>query len=141
MMKKPVRKILIAEGDEIEQSLMARHLVNAGYRVQTSNNGAGMFLTLRKGHPDLILLNPNLPDGDGLDYARQIHQQTDIPIVIATVSKNRKDRIKALKFGVADCLTKPIDPREIILRIRNILNRGLDRETGPENRLNEDVTG
>jgi len=140
-MKKPTRTILIVENDVSVQATTAHHLVNVGYNVHTSVNGAGMFLALWKEYPDLILLNPNLPDGDGLDYAQQILKQTDVPIVIATASQNREDRIKVLGFGVADYLTRPIDPKELILRIRNILNRSENVAGHPETHLHEHVTG
>ena len=120
-MKKPTRTILIVENDVSVQATTAHHLVNVGYNVHTSVNGAGMFLALWKEYPDLILLNPNLPDGDGLDYAQQILKQTDVPIVIATASQNREDRIKVLGFGVTDLPdpanrpqgTYPADPQYI----------------------------
>ena len=131
-MKNPAGTILIVEEDEVVRAFMVRQLVEAEYKVHTSVSGAGMLLALRKERPDLILLNPKLPDGDGLDFAQQIRKQTDVPIVIAAVNKNREDRIKALRFGVADYLTRPIDARELLLRIRNILNRSLEAATCPE---------
>lgn len=140
-MIEPAPTILVVEDDEMIQAFLDCHLENEGYKVQAAANGAEMFLALATGRPDLILLDINLPDGDGLGFIRQIRDRSNAPIIIATARKGREDRLEALRLGADDYLTKPFDPRELILRVRNILNRHLDEAAVPENRLNKYVTG
>lgn len=134
-MIEPAPTILVVEDDEMVQAFLDCHLENEGYKVQAAANGAEMFLALANGRPDLILLDINLPDGDGLGFIRQIRDQSHVPIIIATARKGREDRLEALRLGADDYLTKPFDPRELILRVRNILNRHLDEAAVPVNRL------
>jgi CheY-like chemotaxis protein len=119
--------ILIVEDDEMVQAFLALHLENEGYGVRSAHNGAEMLSALSEGTPDLIILDLNLPDGDGLSLARQIRQHSSVPIIVATARKGHDDRMMALGLSADDYLTKPFDPKELILRIRNLLNRAVPK--------------
>ncbi len=140
-MIEPAPNILVVEDDEMVQVFLDCHLENEGYKVQPAANGAEMFLALADCRPDLILLDINLPDGDGLGFIGQIREQSNVPIIIATARKGREDRLKALRLGADDYLTKPFDPRELILRVRNILNRHFEEAVPPLNPLHDYGTG
>ena len=94
-MKKPTRTILIVENDVSVQATTAHHLVNVGYNLHTSVNGAGMFLALWKEYPDLILLNPNLPDGDGLDYANKFSSKPTYRLSSPPPAKTAKTALRS----------------------------------------------
>jgi len=119
--------ILIVEDDEMVQAFLALHLENEGYGVRSARNGAEMLSALSEGTPDLIILDLKLPDSDGLSLAQQVRQHSSVPIIVATARKGHDDRMMALGLGADDYLTKPFDPKELILRIRNLLNRAVPK--------------
>lgn len=123
--------ILVVEDDEMIQAFVKLHLENEGYRVSIAGTGADMFVGLATGDVSLILLDLGLPDGDGLTLAQQVREQSDIPIIILTARKSIDDRLMGLGLGADDYLTKPIDPRELSLRILNVLGRSSDQDGPP----------
>ena len=124
-MSAPEQTILVVEDDEMVQAFLALHLENEGYAVRTAACGMDMIQSLSDKTPDLILLDFNLPDGDGLNLTRQIRLTSTVPIIIATTRKNREDRLIGLGLGADDYVTKPFDPKELLLRVRNLLVRNL----------------
>ncbi|HJP22641.1 MAG TPA: response regulator transcription factor [Alphaproteobacteria bacterium] len=122
--------ILIVEDDEQIQQFVALHLTNEGYRVSTALTGERMFDILTTDAADLIILDLNLPDADGLNLAQRIRQTSSVPIIVASARKRVDDRLKALKLGADDYLTKPFDTRELILRVRNVLERSAGQAAG-----------
>jgi DNA-binding response OmpR family regulator len=122
-MTTPEQTILVVEDDEMVRQFITLHLETEGYGVRTAATGAKMIEALSDQRPDLILLDLNLPDGDGLSLAREVRQHSNIPIIIATTRKSREDRLMGLGIGVDDYLTKPFDPTELTLRVRNVLKR------------------
>ncbi len=117
------KHILVVEDDEMVQAFLALHLEIEGYTVTLAGNGREMIKVLTGGHPDLILLDLNLPDGDGLSLAQKVREFSSIPIIIATARKSQEDRLLGLGIGADDYLTKPFDPKELILRVHNLLER------------------
>ena len=115
--------ILIVEDDEMVQGFLNLHLEKEGYRTTAVATGAEMMAALAQGDIDLILLDLGLPDGDGLSLARQVREESSIPIVVSTARQGTDDRLMALGLGADDYLTKPYDPRELALRVRNVLGR------------------
>ncbi|NQV64408.1 MAG: response regulator transcription factor [SAR86 cluster bacterium] len=126
--------ILVVEDDEMVQAFLVLHLENEGFGVCTASTGAEMIQSLSVAMPDLILLDLNLPDGDGLSLATQVRQNSKTPIIIATTRKSREDRLMGLGIGADDYITKPFDPKELVLRVHNILARTLPDEASPPSR-------
>ena len=90
------------------------------------------LVALRQEQPDLVVLDLNLPDMDGLDICRQIRQETDgAPIIILTARVDEADRIVGLELGADDYVVKPFSPKEVISRMRAILRRLASRDTTP----------
>lgn len=116
-------RLLVVEDDQMTQLLLARCFEHEGYVVETVSTGREMFASLDAKAPDLFLLDLNLPDEDGLTLARQIRARGDIPVIILTARHGMADRLAGLEIGVDDFLTKPCDPREVVLRVRNVLMR------------------
>ncbi|MDD9876827.1 MAG: response regulator transcription factor [Magnetovibrio sp.] len=115
--------VVIVEDEEILQKFLVYHVEHAGYRATPTSSGTEMFRVIETEPVDLILLDLGLPDGDGLSWAQKIRERGEIPIVVLTGRKGDDDRIMALGLGADDYLTKPCDPRELLLRMRNILER------------------
>ena len=118
-----VRHILVVEDDEMMQSLLSAYLDNEGYKVSGVGTGSDMLAFLDRNTVDLCLLDLTLPDEDGLTLARQVRARSNLPIIIMTARTGMDDRLSGLDIGADDFMTKPFDPRELVLRVRNVLNR------------------
>ncbi|MBL6935936.1 MAG: response regulator transcription factor [Alphaproteobacteria bacterium] len=116
-------RILIVEDDEMMQALLTGYLKHEGYEVDSTLSGKEMHAILNRRLPDLILLDLNLPDEDGLVLARQIRARSKMPLIIMTARRGVDDRLAGLQIGADDYLTKPFDPRELVLRVHNVLAR------------------
>lgn len=121
-------RILVVEDDPIIQALMYKGLGQAGYEIITADSGKSMFALLEAEKVDLILLDLGLPDGDALPHIVKIRDITSVPLVVITARERIDDRLMALGLGADDYMTKPIDIRELMLRVGNILSR---RGSGP----------
>ncbi|MBE9473518.1 MAG: response regulator transcription factor [Chloroflexi bacterium] len=120
--------ILIIE-DEIELVRVLRsYLEQANFTVLSAVQGdTGLNLWVNK-HPDLVILDLNLPGMDGLDVAREMRRKSDIPIIMVTARVEETDRLIGLELGADDYITKPFSPREVVARVRAVLRRaGLPR--------------
>jgi two-component system phosphate regulon response regulator OmpR len=80
---------------------------------------------------DIVLLDWMMPGISGIDLARQIKSQRDIPICMLTARAEPEQRIEGLEVGVDDYVSKPFEPRELLLRIKNILRRGQTTQSAP----------
>ena len=120
--------ILIVEDEEFVLALMGAYLSEAGFKVSLAANGREMLALIDKEKVDLILLDLGLPDEDGLVLTRQVRARSSVPIIVLTGRTAHEDRLAALEMGADDYLTKPCDPREIVLRARNILDRSAGAE-------------
>ena len=121
-------KILIIE-DEIELVRVLRsYLEQANFTVLSAVQGdTGLTLWAHK-HPDLVILDLNLPGMDGLDVAREMRRKSDTPIIMVTARVEETDRLIGLELGADDYITKPFSPREVVARVRAVLRRaGLPR--------------
>lgn len=114
-------KILIVDDDELIQQLVALQLQSEGYQTTAVLTGGAMFAALAAQQFDLIVLDLGLPDGDGLTIAQHLRTKSTIPIIVVTARQGSDDRVMALGIGVNDYVVKPFDPRELSLRISNIL--------------------
>jgi len=115
--------VLIVEDEEILVKFLVYHVEQAGYRATAVNTGGEIFNVLETDPVNLILLDLGLPDGDGLTRAQQIREKFKTPIIVLTARQGTDDRLMALGLGADDYLTKPCDPRELLLRMRNVLAR------------------
>ena len=105
------------------QGLLAAYLENAGFKASMVASGKEMLACVDTESIDMVLLDLGLPDEDGLVLARQLRARSSLPIIVLTARKEQKDRLVALEIGADDYLTKPFDPAELVLRVRNLLGR------------------
>ena len=121
--------LLIVEDDELVQSLMGAYLQREGFSISLATTGKEMLAAIDTERVNLVLLDLGLPDEDGLSLARQVRARSELPIIVITARTGKSDRLAALEVGADDYLTKPFDPDELVLRVRNILGRINNRDT------------
>ncbi|KQM97219.1 two-component system response regulator [Sphingobium sp. Leaf26] len=121
--------VLVVDDDADIRDLIVGQLRQENYRLLAAANLAELRQTLRDEDVDLIVLDLNLPDGDGLSLCRELRADgSDVQIIMVTARGSAIDRVLGLELGADDYLTKPFEPRELLVRIRNLLRRA---RTGP----------
>ncbi len=129
-----VKTILIADDEPRIVDLARDYLEHAGFAVITAADGPAALQAARTRKPDVLVLDLGLPGMDGLDVARNIRRDSDLPIVMLTARDDEVDRVLGLEIGADDYVTKPFSPRELVARIRAILRR-VDRQAEPGDRI------
>ncbi|MFD0986691.1 response regulator [Methyloligella solikamskensis] len=129
--------ILVVDDDSRIRDLLARYLVENGYRVTTAVDAESARATLRGLSFDLLILDVMMPQESGLDLARDLKSGSHVPILMLTARAEVEDRIEGLETGADDYLTKPFEPRELLLRVGNILKRGAESGGGATIKLGE----
>ncbi len=125
----PAPHILIVDDDREIRDLLARFLERHEFRVTAVRDAREARRALPNGHFQLVVLDLMLPGESGLDLARWLRQESDVPIIMLTALGEESDRIIGLELGADDYLAKPFNPRELLARTRAILRRaGLDGE-------------
>jgi two-component system OmpR family response regulator len=129
--------ILVVDDDPAIRGLVTDYLMENDLRVSSAADGRQMTQVLQDGVVDLILLDLRLPDADGMTLARQLRDNSKVPIIILTGRRDPADRVMGLELAADDYLTKPFDNRELLARIRAVLRR--TKEAPPEARLADKV--
>ena len=115
--------ILIVDDEPQIQRFLGHALVAAGYDTCTAGNGAEALAQIAAQEPDLVILDLGLPDGDGLDFIRDIRQWSPVPIIVLSARSEEHDKIAALDAGADDYLSKPFGIGELQARLRVALRR------------------
>ena len=118
--------ILVVDDDREIRDLLARFLERHRLRVTAVRDGREARRAWTNGHYHLVVLDLMLPGESGLDLARWMRSQSDIPIVMLTAMGEETDRIIGLELGADDYVPKPFNPRELLARIRAVLRRAGD---------------
>ncbi len=119
-------KILIIEDDAATQRLVVKILEKEGYRILAADSLWKAKNNLARFMPDLILLDRRLPDGDGLDFCREVKSEErtkGLPVIFLTSKDSVMDKVVGLKMGGDDYLTKPFQAEELLARIEALLRR------------------
>jgi len=115
--------ILIVEDEESYQDALNVGLSVEGFVVVGATNIAEARALFASTKPDLVLLDVMLPDGSGVDYCRELHDTTHVPVIMVTARSSEVDVVLGLEIGAADYVTKPYRLRELVARIRAVLRR------------------
>jgi two-component system phosphate regulon response regulator OmpR len=115
--------VLVVDDDRRLRDLLARFLVEHGYRVTTASSAAEARAKAENFVFDALVLDVMMPGESGFDYARTIRTHSQVPILMLTARANAADRVTGLEIGADDYLPKPFEPRELILRLANVLKR------------------
>jgi two-component system, OmpR family, response regulator len=121
----PAATVLVVDDDADIRDLIVGQLRQENYRLLGVGSLTELRQTLREESVDLIVLDLNLPDGDGLSLCRELRAEgSAVQIIMVTARGSAIDRVLGLELGADDYLTKPFEPRELLVRIRNLLRRG-----------------
>ena len=115
--------ILIIDDDREIRDLLARFLERNQIRVTTARDGREARRVWSAGHYHLVVLDLMLPGETGLDIARWLRTQGNVPIIMLTAMSDETDRIIGLELGADDYVSKPFNPRELLARVRAVLRR------------------
>jgi two-component system, OmpR family, phosphate regulon response regulator OmpR len=115
--------LLVVDDDARLRELLRRYLTDQGFRVTTAGDAAEARARLASIAFDLLVLDVMMPGESGLDLTRSLRRDGRLPILLLTAMAEPEDRINGLEHGADDYLAKPFEPRELVLRIRNILQR------------------
>ena len=117
-------EILVAEDDKNTRRFLQAVLEEDGFRVHTAANGQEAMDILDKEYIDLVVLDVMMPKMDGYEFTRQIRSaNSNLPILMVSAMQLPQDKKKGFLVGTDDYMTKPIDPEEMLLRIRALLRR------------------
>lgn len=116
--------LLVVDDDTRIRTLLREYLTDNGFRVTVASNAADSRRLLRSLDFDLLVLDVMMPGETGLDLTKSLRDEKDVPILMLTALSETDSKIAGLEAGADDYLAKPFDPRELILRINNILRRG-----------------
>ena len=130
-----MKRILLVEDEENLHLAIKLNLELENYNVTSVYNGKNAILKFRDGRYDLIILDVMLPEINGFDICESIRlENSKIPILFLTSKSSNEDKIKGLKIA-DDYLTKPFNLKELLLRVRNLIERSQNREFRSENEV------
>jgi DNA-binding response OmpR family regulator len=124
--------ILVVDDEPIVREVVVRYLERDGHRTLQAATGDEARCLLEREPPSLVVLDVMLPGVNGLDLCRWLRARSDVPIVMLTALGEEADRIVGLEIGADDYLTKPFSPRELAVRVRNLLRRSTPAVKGAE---------
>jgi len=115
--------ILIVDDDDRIRGLLKDFLTDNSYIVSTAKNAEQAKNKLKYFKFDIIILDVMMPGQNGYDLTREIKKQIKVPIILLTAKGEVENRIKGLEIGADDYLGKPFEPKELLLRVKNIINK------------------
>ena len=115
--------LLVVDDDERIRNLLSQYLIKEGFIVSTANGADVARKKIQLIKFDLIILDIMMPGDDGLTLTQEIRNNSDIPIILLTAKSGTNSKIEGLEIGADDYLTKPFNPKELLLRILSILKR------------------
>ncbi len=118
-----IAHILVVDDDDGIRSLVKKYLVENNYLVTTAKNAEDATKKIKIIKFDLIILDIMMPGKSGLDFIQDNQKKLETPIILLTAKGEAEERIKGLETGADDYLPKPFEPKELVLRIQNILNK------------------
>jgi two-component system, OmpR family, phosphate regulon response regulator OmpR len=120
--------VLVVDDDRRLRDLLGRFLMEQGYRISTAASAAEARAKSENFVFDALVLDVMMPGETGFEYARSVRETSRVPILMLTARSHPSDRVTGLEIGADDYLPKPFEPRELVLRLANILRR---REEAP----------
>jgi DNA-binding response OmpR family regulator len=128
-------EVLVVDDEPMVREVVARYLTLDGMTVQEVGDGDAAMAWLADHRPDLVVLDVMLPGADGLSILRHLRAIGDIPVILLTARADEIDRIIGLELGADDYVVKPFSPRELAVRVRNVLKRSTAATVRTEDHL------
>ncbi|MBT3533457.1 MAG: response regulator [Rhodospirillaceae bacterium] len=133
--------VLLIEDDILLARSLTAYLTKHGFDAVTVETGADMFKEIDKRSFDCFVVDLTLPDEDGIVLIRRLRARTDAPIIVQTGREDLDDKLAAFELGVDEYVTKPVDPRELTIRLKSIIKRaGEGKGVNAEVLRNGDIT-
>jgi DNA-binding response OmpR family regulator len=124
--------VLVVDDEPIVRDVVVRYLQRDGYDTLEAGDGDAARAIIESGKADLVVLDLMLPGTDGLTLTRWIREGSDLPVIMLTARGEAADRIVGLELGADDYVTKPFSPRELAIRVRNVLKRAESPTPAPD---------
>jgi two-component system, OmpR family, response regulator len=118
-----VPHIVVVDDEKPARDMVGDYLRMHGFSVSLCDGGVALRQSIAQQMPDLIVLDLNMPEEDGLSIIRDLKQRTSVPIIMLTATASAIDRVVGLELGADDYLAKPCELRELLARIRSVLRR------------------
>ena len=119
----PIHHLLVIDDDTRLRTLLGRFLGENGFEISLAKDAAEAREIMKKIQFNLLIVDVMMPNEDGVSFTASIRENSSIPVIMLTARGESDDRIKGLESGADDYLPKPFEPKELLLRINNILKR------------------
>ena len=118
--------ILVVDDDDKIRSLIKQYLIEKGFLISTAENAENAKKIIEIFNFNLIILDVMMPGQSGYDLTKELKESKNIPIILLTAKGEVENRIHGLELGADDYLGKPFDPKELLLRVKNVIKMNLD---------------
>ena len=125
-MEKNKFHILVVDDDDKIRSLIKQYLIEKGFLISTAENAENAKKIIEIFNFNLIILDVMMPGQSGYDLTKELKESKNIPIILLTAKGEVENRIHGLELGADDYLGKPFDPKELLLRVKNVIKMNLD---------------
>src|SRR3989441_69324 len=124
--------VLVVDDEPIVREVVVKYLERDGFRTLEAADGVRARELLAETTPSLVVLDVMLPGVDGLELCRWIRSRSQLPVIMLTARGEEADRIVGLELGADDYVTKPFSPRELAVRVRNLIRRSRPETSSAE---------
>ena len=122
--------IIIVDDEAPAREMVGDYLKMHGFTVTLCDGGKSLRSAIETGVPDLVVLDLNMPEEDGLSIIRDLKSRTNVPVIMLTATASPIDRVVGLELGADDYIAKPCELRELMARIRSVLRRSAPAKAG-----------
>jgi two-component system OmpR family response regulator len=136
-----IAHVMVVDDEASTRTMVGDYLTMHGFRATLCDGGAALRIAFDKEAPDLIVLDLNMPEEDGLSIIRDLKQKSSVPVIMLTATASAIDRVVGLELGADDYIAKPCELRELVARIRSVLRRtqgpgaGAQTDAAPKNKV------
>jgi two-component system OmpR family response regulator len=124
--------IVVVDDEPAARDMVGDYLKIHGFEVTLCDGGASLRQSMAERRPDLIVLDLNMPEEDGLSIVRDLKARSPVPVIMLTATASLIDRVVGLELGADDYIPKPCELRELVARIRSVLRRGIGVPAQPQ---------
>ena len=117
------QNIFVVDDEAAARDMIGDYLKMQGFSVTLCDGGPALRAAVSKARPDLVVLDLNMPEEDGLSLVRFLKQSSNVPVIMLTATASPIDRVVGLELGADDYLAKPCELRELLARVRSVLRR------------------
>jgi DNA-binding response OmpR family regulator len=133
------QNIFVVDDEAAARDMIGDYLKMHGFDVTLCDGGPSLRTEVEKAKPDLVVLDLNMPEEDGLSLIRFLKQSGNVPVIMLTATASPIDRVVGLELGADDYLAKPCELRELLARVRSVLRRSAASAAGPQGEPNRTV--